>query len=76
MTKNNKTQTPSTDAKSFTVPAPIMMIASLVEVVASFLAAYLLLRNFEHVAAQAAGWFFLVQASLIVVVVFVKAFKK
>lgn len=75
MANNNKTN--STDAKkTFKVPAPILMVATLVEVVAGFMAAYLLLNNFTHIVAVTAGWFFLIQSSLILVIVFILAFFK
>lgn len=75
MAKDNKTNSTSAK-KAFSVPAPILMIATLVEVVAGFLAAYLLLNNFTHIVAVTTGWFFLVQSSLILVIVFVLAFFK
>lgn len=70
MAKNNKTN------KQKKVPHTIKTFVSLVEVVARFLAAYLILNNFEHIVAVVVGWYFLVTASMIFVAVFHKAFKK
>jgi len=58
------------------VPATIKTIVSLTEVVARFLAAYLILNNFDHVVATAVGIYMVVTASMIFVGVFHKAFKK
>ena len=69
-TKNTK------DAKSKKqVPATLKTVVSLVEVVARFLAAYLLLNNFDHIVAVAVGWYMLVTAAIAFVAVFHKAFK-
>ncbi len=69
-TKNTK------DAKSKKqVPATLKTVVSLVEVVARFLAAYLLLNNFDHIVAVAAGWYMLITAAMMFVAVFHKAFK-
>lgn len=73
MANNNKTQN---EAPKKEVPATIKTIASLVEVVARLLAAYLVLDNFTNMVAIAAGWYFLISAVVVIVLVFVKAFKK
>lgn len=57
------------------VPAVIKTVVSLAEVVARFLAAYLILNNFSHVVATAVGVYMVVTASIIFVAVFHKAFK-
>lgn len=71
---NNKTT--NNEAPKKEVPATIKTIASLVEVVARLLAAYLVLDNFTNMVAIAAGWYFLISAVVVIVLVFVKAFKK
>lgn len=71
---NNKTTNNEETKKQ--VPATVKTIASLVEVVARLLAAYLVLDNFTNVVALAAGWYFLISAVIVIVMVFVKAFKK
>lgn len=58
------------------VPATIKTIVSLVEVVARFLTAYLLLNNFDHIVAIAIGWYMLISAAMMFVTVFHKAFTK
>lgn len=73
MAKNNKTN--KDDAKKRQVPHTLKTVVSLVEVVARFLAAYLLLNNFDHIVAVAAGWYFLITAAMMFVAVFHKAFK-
>lgn len=73
MAKNNKTT--SEDAPKKSVPALIKTIGSLVEVVARFLTAYLLLNNFTNIVATAVAWYMLVTAAIIFVAVFHKAFK-
>jgi hypothetical protein len=72
MTQNNKTQK---DSGKKTVPATVKTIVSLVEVVARFLTAYLLLNNFNHIVAVAVAWYMLITAALMFVAVFHKAFK-
>lgn len=67
MTNNKKTKKE--------VPATIKTIVSLVEVVARFLTAYLLMNNFDHIVAVAVAWYMLVTAAMIFVAVFHKAFK-
>lgn len=66
---------PSNKNGKKTVPATLKTIVSLVEVVARFLAAYLLLNNFDHVVAVAVGWYMLITAAMMFVAVFHKAFK-
>ena len=73
MANNNKTQKDGAQKKS--VPATIKTIVSLVEVVARFLTAYLLLNNFTHIIAVAVAWYMLITAALMFVAVFHKAFK-
>jgi hypothetical protein len=76
MTKNTKT--PTTDAaasKTRTMPATLKTVVTLVEVVARFLAAYLLLNNFDHIVAVAAGWYFLITAAMAFVALVHKASK-
>lgn len=74
---NNKTQIDDAEVASTKkqVPAPIKTIGSLVEVVARFLAAYLILNNFKNIVAVVAGWYMLTTAAIIFVAVFHKAFK-
>ena len=72
---NNKTTNNEASSKK-EVPATLKTVGSLVEVVARLLAAYLVLDNFTNVIALAAGWYFLVTAVIIIVMVFAKAFKK
>lgn len=67
MTNNKKTKKE--------VPATVKTIVSLVEVVARFLTAYLLMNNFDHIIAVAVAWYMLVTAAMIFVAVFHKAFK-
>ena len=74
MANNNKTQKEVTSKRE--VPPTLKTIGSLVEVVARLLAAYLALDNFTNIVALAAGWYFLVTAVIIIVMVFAKAFKK
>lgn len=69
----NKTQKDESNKKSF--PSTLKTIGALVEVVARFLAAYLLLNNFDHIVAVAVGWYMLVTAAIAFVAVFHKAFK-
>lgn len=57
------------------VPAVIKTVVSLSEVVARFIAAYLILNNFDHVVATGVGVYMVVTASIIFVGVFHKAFK-
>jgi divalent metal cation (Fe/Co/Zn/Cd) transporter len=57
------------------VPATVKTIVSLVEVVARFLTAYLLMNNFDHIVAVAVAWYMLVTAAIMFVAVFHKAFK-
>jgi hypothetical protein len=76
MTK--KSTTPTTDAaasKTRTMPATLKTVVTLVEVVARFLAAYLLLNNFDHIVAVAAGWYFLITAAMAFVALVHKASK-
>lgn len=67
MTNNKKTKKE--------VPATVKTIVSLVEVVARFLTAYLLMNNFDHIVAVAVAWYMLVTAAVMFVAVFHKAFK-
>lgn len=71
MTTNNTKK--ESNKKSF--PSTLKTIGALVEVVARFLAAYLLLNNFDHIVAVAVGWYMLVTAAIAFVAVFHKAFK-
>ena len=73
MANNNKTQKEGKQKKQ--VPATLKSVVSLVEVVARFLAAYLLLNNFDHIVAVAIGWYMLITAAMMFVAVFHKAFK-
>lgn len=73
MANNNKTN--KKGAQKRQVPATLKTVTSLGEVVARFLAAYLLLNNFDHVVAVAVGWYMLITAAMIFVAVFHKAFK-
>ncbi len=76
MTKNSKT--PTTDATASnkkTMPATLKTVVTLVEVVARFLAAYLLLNNFDHIVAVGAGWYFLITAAMAFVALVHKASK-
>lgn len=77
MAKENTTQTNDAPVASNKkqVPAVFKTIGSLVEVVARFLAAYLLMNNFTHIVAVAVAWYMLISASIIFVAVFHKAFK-
>lgn len=72
MTKNTNTTTVKAKRE---VPALVKTASTLVEVVARFLAAYLLLNNFDHIVAVAVGYYMLLTAALIFVTVFHKAFK-
>lgn len=58
------------------VPAIIKSAVTMVEVVARYLTAYLLITNFDHVVAVAVAWYMLITASVVFVAVFFKAFKK
>lgn len=68
---NNKT---TNSENKRTVPHQLKTAGSLVEVVARSLTAYLLLDNFTNIVAIAVGWYMLVTAAIIVVMVFAKAF--
>ena len=75
MTKSTKTN--NDESKTFVqkVPATIKTIVTLVEVVARFLAAYLLLNNFDHIIAVAVGWYMLITAAMAFVALVHKASK-
>lgn len=75
MTKSTKTN--SEESKTFLqkVPHTIKTIVVLGEVVARFLAAYLLLNNFDHIVAVAAGYYFLITAAMAFVSLVHKAAK-
>lgn len=68
MTTNTKTKKQ--------VPGMVKTIVALAEVAARFVAAYLILNNFDNQVAVAAGLYMVVTASIIFVAVFHKAFKK
>lgn len=74
MANNNKKQ--KNEAPKREVPALIKTSASLIEVAARFLAAYLIMDNFTNKIALAAGWYLLISATIVIVLVFIKAFKK
>jgi hypothetical protein len=75
MTKSTKnTQGADAPAKK-QIPATLKTVVTLVEVVARFLAAYLLLNNFDHIVAVAAGWYFLITAAMAFVALVHKASK-
>ena len=71
--KENKNE----DSKSFVqkVPHTVKTVVTVGEVVARFLAAYLLLNNFDHIVAVAAGWYFLITAAMAFVALVHKASK-
>jgi uncharacterized membrane protein YbhN (UPF0104 family) len=77
MANNNKTQKEDAPVASQKkqVPAIIKTIVSLVEVVARFLTAYLLLNNFDHIVAVVVAYYMLITAAGMFVAVFHKAFK-
>lgn len=58
------------------VPHTVKTVVTLIEVVARFLAAYLLLNNFDHIVAVAAAWYFLITAVMAFVVLVHKASSK
>ena len=74
MANSNKTN--KEDSKKFQVPTIFVTIFFVVEVVASLLAAYFILKNFTVFVAVAVAWFMLIKAAVIFVIVFHKAFKK
>lgn len=57
------------------LPHTIKTIVTIGEVMARFLAAYLLMNNFDHVVAVAVAWYFLITAVLAFVVLVHKASK-
>lgn len=69
MAKENKKE-------SRQVPHTVKTVVTIGEVVARFLAAYLLLNNFEHIVAVAAAWYFLITAVMAFVVLVHKASSK
>lgn len=58
-----------------TVPHTVKTIVTLGEVVARFLAAYLIMNNFDHIVAVAVAWYFLITAVLAFVLLVHKASK-
>lgn len=70
----NKEKTQTKEARQ--VPHTVKTVVSVVEVVARFLAAYLLLNNFEHIVAVAGAWYFLITAVMAVLTFIHMAFKK
>ena len=74
MAKENKN---SEAPKSFAqkVPHTVKTIVAVGEVVARFLAAYLLFSNFDHVVAVAIAWYFLITAVMAVISFIHKAMK-
>jgi len=75
MAKEQKTK--SEDSKSFVqkVPHTVKTVVTVGEVVARFLAAYLLFSNFDHVVAVAIAWYFLITAVMAVIAFIHKANK-
>lgn len=71
MAKENKTQT----VEGKKVPHTVKTVVTVAEVVARFLAAYLLFSNFDHIVAVAIAWYFLITAVLAFVVLIHKASK-
>ena len=71
--KENKNE----DSKSFVqkVPHTVKTVVTVGEVVARFLAAYLLFSNFDHVVAVAIAWYFLITAVMAVIAFINKANK-
>lgn len=57
------------------VPHTVKTVVTLGEMVARFLAAYLIFNNFDHVVAVAAAWYFLITAVMLVIALVHKAFK-
>lgn len=64
------------DKKPKQVPGIVKTSVALAEVVARFLAAYLILNNFSHVVATGVGMYMVVSGAIIFVTVFHKAFKQ
>lgn len=75
MTKSTKINTDESKTFVQKVPATMKTIVTLVEVVARFLAAYLLLNNFDHIVAVAVGWYMLITAAMAFVALVHKASK-
>lgn len=75
MAKEQKTK--SEDSKSFVqkVPHTVKTVVTVGEVVARFLAAYLLFSNFDHVVAVAIAWYLLITAVMAVIAFIHKANK-
>jgi hypothetical protein len=75
MAKSEKTK--SEDSKSFVqkVPHTMKTIVAVGEIVARFLAAYLLFSNFDHVVALAIAWYLLITAVMAVIAFVHKANK-
>lgn len=71
--KENKNE----DSKGFVAKVPHTMktIVAVGEIVARFLAAYLLFSNFDHVVAVAIAWYFLITAVTAVITFIHKANK-
>ena len=58
------------------VPSMVKTIVALVEVVARYLAAYLLFNHFDHIIVIVVAWYLLLSATGAFVVIFYKAFNK
>jgi len=69
-TKNTKGEQPKKQ-----VPHTVKTVVTLVEVVARFLTAYLLLNNFTHIVAVAVAWYMLITAVMAFVALVHKASK-
>lgn len=57
------------------VPHTVKTVVAVGEIVARFLAAYLLFSNFDHVVAVAIAWYFLITAVMAVIALIHKSFK-
>lgn len=75
MAKAEKTK--SEDSKNFVqkVPHTVKTVVAVGEIVARFLAAYLLFSNFDHVVAVAIAWYLLITAVMAVITFIHKASK-
>lgn len=74
MAKPEKTNSEVKDKRE--VPSLVKTIVALVEVVARYLAAYLLFNNFDHIIVIVLAWYLLLSATGAFMVIFYKAFNK
>ncbi len=72
MAKETKTEAVKGFAK---VPHTIKTIVAVAEIVARFLAAYLLFSGYDHIVAVAVAWYFLITAVMAVIAFVHKANK-